>query len=63
MMEWLAMGGYAFYVWTSFGLTLLALVGNLVFAKRRHQRILVELRHANSVDEAEPRGGFQEVAT
>ncbi|MEL7023831.1 MAG: heme exporter protein CcmD [Pseudomonadota bacterium] len=63
MMEWLSMGGYALYVWTSFGLTLAALVGNLVFAKRRHDRILAQLRESQSTRQAEPRGTFQEVTS
>lgn len=36
MNEFLAMGGYAEYVWPSFGLTALVLVWNIVAARRRH---------------------------
>lgn len=63
MSEWLSMGGYAFYVWSSFGLTFVALIGNYLLAKRRHRQILDELRHAESAVGSEPRGGFQEVTT
>jgi heme exporter protein D len=30
MQEFFAMGGYAFYVWTSYGLTLLVLLLNII---------------------------------
>jgi len=36
MKEFLAMGGYAGYVWPSFGLTLAVLVFNVVVARRAH---------------------------
>lgn len=35
MREFLAMGGYAAYVWTCFGITALVIVANLVAARRR----------------------------
>ena len=34
-MEFLAMGGYAAYVWTAYGITLLVLVLNVAAARRR----------------------------
>lgn len=34
MNEFLAMGGYAGYVWSCYGLTLLILAGNLWLARR-----------------------------
>ena len=30
MQEFFAMGGYAFYVWTSYGLTLVVLLANII---------------------------------
>jgi len=30
IQEFFAMGGYAFYVWTSYGLTLIVLLANIV---------------------------------
>jgi heme exporter protein D len=36
MSEFLAMGGYAAYVWPSFALTAFALVWNVVAARRLH---------------------------
>ena len=35
--EFLAMGGYAAYVWPSFGLTLIVLLHNIRSARRMHQ--------------------------
>lgn len=37
---WLAMGGYAAYVWPSIGLAIGTLLFNLVLAKRRHAKAL-----------------------
>ncbi|MFL6601616.1 MAG: heme exporter protein CcmD [Steroidobacteraceae bacterium] len=34
MSEFLNMGGYAAYVWTSYGLTLAVIVLNIVWARR-----------------------------
>jgi heme exporter protein D len=34
MSEFLAMGGYAAYVWPSYGLTLVIIVLNIVWARR-----------------------------
>lgn len=30
VQEFFAMGGYAFYVWTSYGLTLIVLLANII---------------------------------
>lgn len=43
MMEFLAMGGYAGYVWSAFGLTAAVMIANLVFARRRHADVLARL--------------------
>ncbi|GMV01070.1 MAG: heme exporter protein CcmD [Burkholderiaceae bacterium] len=37
MSEWLAMGGYGFYVWSSYGMLALALIVELA-GLRRHRR-------------------------
>jgi heme exporter protein CcmD len=37
MSEWLAMGGYGFYVWSSYGMLAIALIVELVWL-RRHRR-------------------------
>ena len=41
--EFLHMGGYAPYVWPSYGLALVILVGNLVIARRRRSKLLREI--------------------
>ncbi len=35
MMDFLAMGGYAEYVWPAYGLTLMVIVINMIAARRR----------------------------
>ncbi|MFT6098844.1 MAG: heme exporter protein D [Arenicella sp.] len=42
--EFFYMGGYAFEVWTSWGLTLLALVAFVIFPKRRNAKIKAEIK-------------------
>lgn len=59
MSEFFQMGGYAFYVWMSYGLTLLVLIANII-APWQHQRELLKMitrrvrrnqRHAHHDDE------------
>jgi heme exporter protein D len=38
------MGGYGFYVWTSFGLTAAAMAAEVLLVRIRRQRVLQELR-------------------
>ena len=40
MNEFFHMGGYAFYVWTSYGLTLIVLVANLIIPYNQERAIL-----------------------
>lgn len=35
--DFFQMGGYAFYVWTSYGLALIVLLANLLSAWKRHR--------------------------
>lgn len=42
--EFFNMGGYAFYVWTAFGLALVVLTGNVMWATSRKHRILSQLK-------------------
>lgn len=44
MNEFLAMGGYASYVWSAWGITLLVLVLNAWSARRRHARTLADAK-------------------
>lgn len=41
MSEFLSMGGYAPYVWTAYGITLVAIVINVWSARRRHAQALL----------------------
>jgi heme exporter protein D len=43
LMEFLDMGGYAFYVWTAYGLGLIVLLANLVEPIRRERKLLREI--------------------
>ncbi len=43
--EFFAMGGYAFYVWGSFGLTAVVLVGEMLMQRRQRKAILRNLRN------------------
>jgi heme exporter protein D len=42
--EFLAMGGYAFYVWGSFGLTAAVVVGETLLLRSQRKNILRNLR-------------------
>ena len=42
--DFMAMGGYAFYVWLSFGLTLMCLVGIIISTRMKTRSLLGELR-------------------
>lgn len=44
MSEFLAMGGYAVYVWSAYGITLLVLLLNIWSASRRHRAALEQVR-------------------
>jgi heme exporter protein D len=57
LAEFFAMGGYALYVWGSFGVCLLALVVEPFLVARRQQLIVQRLRRqalAEKVDEESP---------
>lgn len=42
--EFFAMGGYAFYVWSSFGLTAAVVVGEVLLLRAQRKNILRDLR-------------------
>lgn len=44
MRDFLSMGGYAFWVWSAFGLTLVVLLANVIGADRRYHNTLRRLR-------------------
>jgi heme exporter protein D len=41
--EFLHMGGYAFYVWTSYGIALLILLANIIAPVRQHRKLLSDI--------------------
>src|SRR5690606_34339052 len=53
MSEFLAMGGYAPYVWSAYGITLLVILLNIWAARRARVRPLERL--TRTADEASPR--------
>jgi len=40
MQDFFAMGGYAFYVWTSYGLTLIVLLANIIIPVVQRKQFL-----------------------
>ena len=43
MKEFFAMGGYAFYVWTSYGLALVILLANLVAPVIQRRKLMADI--------------------
>jgi heme exporter protein D len=43
MIEFFAMGGYAFFIWWSFGITFAVLIANVVWASVSHNRQLARI--------------------
>ncbi len=43
LSEFLDMGGYAFYVWTSYGIALVLLLGNLLLPIFHRRRLLAQM--------------------
>jgi len=41
--EFLHMGGYAFYVWTSYGLAMIVLVLNVILPMRQRKKLLNDI--------------------
>ena len=44
--EFIDMGGYAFYVWSSYGITLIILVANVIGPLRLRRRLLADIARA-----------------
>jgi len=51
-MEWLAMGGYAGFVWGSYGVVLVAIVAEIILLGRRRRRALVAARAQVGMNDA-----------
>lgn len=43
MAEFFAMGGYAFYIWGSFGVTAILLLGEVILVRRQHRTLIQRL--------------------
>jgi len=43
LTEFLDMGGYGFYVWTSYGISLLVLVINVILPTRQKTKLLADI--------------------
>ena len=48
MSEFLQMGGYAAYVWTAYGITLVVIVANAWLAVRGHARSLARVKQMST---------------
>ncbi|MBE9560991.1 MAG: heme exporter protein CcmD [Proteobacteria bacterium] len=44
--EFFDMGGYAFFVWTSYGLTLLVIVANIVSPVMQRKKVISRIKRA-----------------
>jgi heme exporter protein D len=54
--EFFAMGGYALYVWGSFGVCAVALIMEPILVRKRRSEVLGSLRRATLADELENEG-------
>ncbi|MFT6408291.1 MAG: heme exporter protein D [Arenicella sp.] len=54
--EFFYMGGYAFEVWTSWGLTLLVLFAFVIIPKRRNAKIRSEIKRQVSREQRDANG-------
>jgi heme exporter protein D len=41
--EFFSMGGYGAYIWSSFGITLILIVGEIIVTRQQHRTILQRL--------------------
>ncbi len=44
MKEFFAMGGYAFFVWTSYAIVAFLMVANVIAARMKYKRILKDMK-------------------
>jgi heme exporter protein D len=57
MSEFLAQGGFAFYVWSCYGMGLVLLVGEVIALRRHRGTILAQLGRLRRMREAGERPG------
>ncbi len=53
MMEFFSQGGYAFYVWSSFGMGAVLLVAEVVTLRRQRRTLLARLRRILRMQQVE----------
>ncbi len=51
--DFLAMGGYAFYVWGSYAVTAVLMIVEVIFVMRRRRDVLVRLARTVSAEQNE----------
>jgi len=51
MMEFLKMGGYAGYVWSSYGIVAVVLAINIFNSFKRHQNLLRRLKQLHTTED------------
>lgn len=49
LTEFISMGGYGFYVWASFGMTVLLIVIEVIYLKRQHATNIQRIRRLNNI--------------
>jgi heme exporter protein D len=52
MSEFLAMGGYAFYVWGAYGVAAFVVAGEIVSVRAKRRAVLAEARVAGAAEAA-----------
>ena len=43
LAEFFHMGGYAFYVWTAYGITALVMIANIILPWQRHKQLRAQI--------------------
>ncbi len=51
--EFFNMGGYAFFVWTSYGLTLIVVVANIIAPMLQRKKVISRIKRAIKREEIE----------
>ena len=53
MSEFFSMGGYAIFLWPAYAITLLALIANVLIARRSHAAARAEVRRRLAIEDEE----------
>lgn len=53
MKEFLAMGGYAFYVWSSFGLTFIVMMAIVIGTRLQRRRVVAIVKRKSLIADSE----------